>query len=542
MILVGLAARMRIPPLAFCIAIVIRNVVRVANMPFVWESEYWQFQMDLSVLAVLFSFRSGASALSKATDTASSGNTQQNVAFLEIARITKLQLIIFYAAAGFWKINHSFLNPHTSCAPIFHVQLLVAYLPESFYPPEVVHLVVHAAPILTLLVEIGIPILLLFPTKTSKKLGVALALLLHLLIALTPPPNCAGNFSVACAARLFVFIPEAVASSLAEMIACLRRAALGEFRALGALGAVVLLTALMARVGIHEHFNDWAPPVYAVLCIPFVRGLTSRSPAPASPPAKSSDVSQTHEATRLVQVMCRRTLVDVALLYAFALPVLGLQDLGASTMFANLRAHAGSNHLLVPTGLLQGLAETPAAEGYTGFLKGGVVRVEGTNSTWLNSIYPGEVTRDLDPRARRLLQLAGHTGRQWNPSLARILSPDTVQSWEGQGKFVRYTIPALELRRLLMEARGQGEAFDLVYTRLRGVGGDEQWRTEGAGPVVRLREDGRGGRQCAVGKSACAADELALLPPPGFWAMKFLQAIPYPIIQDDNEDLHCFGP
>ena len=43
----------------------------------------------------------------------------------------------------------------------------------------------------------------------------------------------------------------------------------------------------------------------------------------------------------------------VAAFYAFGLPMLGLIDVGSCAMFANLKAHGGSNHLFLPTGLLQ---------------------------------------------------------------------------------------------------------------------------------------------------------------------------------------------
>ena len=54
-------------------------------------------------------------------------------------------------------------------------------------------------------------------------------------------------------------------------------------------------------------------------------------------------------------------------------PVLGLTDLGLAGPFSSLRGHGGSNHLLVPTGLLQARATSRGAVG--GAFGGGVVRV-----------------------------------------------------------------------------------------------------------------------------------------------------------------------
>ena len=90
--------------------------------------------------------------------------------------------------------------------------------------------------------------------------------------------------------------------------------------------------------------------------------------------------------------------------------------------------------------------------------------------------------------------------------------------------FVRYTVPAVQLRRMLAEAREAAEAFELEYTVLDGDAGDEAWRAASTGVRrVRLREDPRSKLSaCAVASSsvvgtarhdeACAADELARMP------------------------------
>ena len=46
---------------------------------------------------------------------------------------------------------------------------------------------------------------------------------------------------------------------------------------------------------------------------------------------------------------------------------------------------------------------------------------------------------------------------------------------------MRYTVPALQLRRMLAEARTAGAPFELVYTVLDGDTGDEKWRGSSAG-------------------------------------------------------------
>lgn len=100
-------------------------------------------------------------------------------------------------------------------------------------------------------------------------------------------------------------------------------------------------------------------------------------------------------------------LVSLAAIYAFVLPMLGLMDVGSCIMFANLKVHGGNNHVFLPTGLIQKWQATTAMaagsdtsdesliaaassqmrEMLSDF-SGGVVRLEYTNSSTLNGLYP----------------------------------------------------------------------------------------------------------------------------------------------------------
>ena len=218
---------------------------------------------------------------------------------------------------------------------------------------------------------------------------------------------------------------------------------------------------------------------------------------------------------------------------------------------------------------------------------GGLVRVEHCTSEYINAIYPSEITgRDLalvrqphraqvlppppphphatspseiadvlSPRLRSMLAEAGHIGRQFNPTVRRVFGPEfrkKMPRWSpdsGQ-PFLRYTLPAFELRRLLEEVRATGESFTLTYVKLPGGASDGcTWRGNATGPRVTLIEDGRGGRRCTetsagtfaalLPSMACRGDEIALQPPPAPGVLKSIMLFfPLPIIPD-VEQLPC---
>ena len=93
-------------------------------------------------------------------------------------------------------------------------------------------------------------------------------------------------------------------------------------------------------------------------------------------------------------------------------------------------------------------------------------------------------------------------------------------------------MPALELRRAVADARGHG-AFELTYAR-----GDRRVAVsfDRGGAVARCRVAERGRRR------DCADDEVALLPPPPYWARKLLLYLPYPVLDGDGGEVTCFGP
>ncbi len=209
-----------------------------------------------------------------------------------------------------------------------------------------------------------------------------------------------------------------------------------------------------------------------------------------------------------------------------------------------------SNHLFLPTALLQRYEAPWVSPDKFG---GGVVRVTACTSEYLNALYPAIAAEVLPARARRMLKHFGHVGQQTRATPSRILGArirSFMPRWKpGSGvPFTAYTVPALELRRMLAEARAANESFTLEYDRLPGVAGDEAWRQSAVASQVRLDEDGRGARACEArlpgggdsGWAPCAADELANLPAPEGPLMKLLVFHPYPVIPGLTE-LPCYS-
>ncbi len=151
-------------------------------------------------------------------------NLDRAAAFAEAAAAARNQLALLYFAAGLWKLNTSFLHPSYSCASVFAAQLADKYWPESLLAnSSVVSLGtvaaagVMVAPIATVVLELAIGVLLAF--QRTRRVGIALALLLHLGIVLTPPPNGATNFAVGCSVRMFLFVPEATTCTTLSSLA-----------------------------------------------------------------------------------------------------------------------------------------------------------------------------------------------------------------------------------------------------------------------------------------------------------------------------------
>ena len=120
-------------------------------------------------------------------------------------------------------------------------------------------------------------------------------------------------------------------------------------------------------------------------------------------------------------------------------------EMSLANPFASLRMHGGSNHLIMPTSLLQ---QAAAADEELG---GGVVRVESCTSDFINALYPGESTANLSPRLRVMLTQSGHIGRQFAPSVRNALGE---YAHRHVSSLVRWESTAVPANESLLEANG----------------------------------------------------------------------------------------
>lgn len=499
-------------------------LLHVTRAPFIWDHELWDMLTECCVVISLVGYLLGGDRQSK--DRIATGAS----VIRECMPWVRAQMITFYFGAAFWKLNRSFFDLRSSCAPVFIMQLLAALLPESMTPDALISLLAMTAPVVTILVEFAIPILLSLRGRW-RIAGLSLGLLFHFLIALTPPPNNAGGFSVGAVVRYFFFMPMASASALAE----LRNASI----LIGGVGAVALSVyfgALQAAMTFQG-----ALPIFVVLFVLYLRAVSISLRGGMQ--MAGADASGPHVVQWTGSKTTKRfgqLLMAVSFVYTFALPVLGLQDMGACNMFANLHGptavYTGMNHFLLPTGVLQAVYEQAEP---SGAFAGGVVEVLYTDSPWIRNLFPAEGSRMLTERARAMLLSAGHSAREFTPSTTRVVGTlPGMKPLANQTEQLAYLLPAVELRRVLGEARARNESFDLRYRRL-------SRSAPFNGRVVLLREAAGGERSCwleGVDKGKpCATDELALLPPSNNWATYMLLAFPMPMRPDGTSELGCLA-
>ena len=315
-------------PALFAAALLFRVAAIARKLPLVHDSQWWGLQADLVLLCAILLH------VCRAPRTALASLPHQEAAALIDATslAVRAQMAIFYSAAAFWKLNDGFLDPRYSCAPVFVLQMLDHL---SFEPsPAALAALAAMAPAVVLAIEFAVPLALLL----SSRAGIFAALTLHSAIALAPPPNNIACFGVATCTRLFLLAPTPITETIEGVT---RRPAVG---ALIALFAAAVTAATQAR-----HPPEAAID-FAVTHLTVIAGIYSV--------ALLGGAGRDRAGRGGMGCGWLRSLgaggwsaVAAAAVYAYALPMLG-SDMGMPNMFSNLRMHGGSNHLLLPTGLM----------------------------------------------------------------------------------------------------------------------------------------------------------------------------------------------
>lgn len=508
------------------------------------------------------------------------------------AWVVTAQMGVFYFADGFWKMTTAFLDPRVSCAPILPLGLMT-HLPERWTPVALVRRIAAIAPYAAIAAELCIGLCLLVPQRAMRRLGVGLCAAQHLLVVLSPSPNQNSVVPITCLTRLCLALAPSWAAAQTEATSLPSTATGAAYRAAAALaaaGVAHLSTSPEADI-------DWATVYYVMLCFVVGRALIIDLGAAVFLPYGESFSGIPIPRVRLFfngfakGVGCM--LLSCSVGYVVCFQRQGVVDLGAAAALGSLRLPGGARHLLAPSSTPHGLAaagvppdgSSGGALGYglmdtalrfvlgsdavSESLGGGLVRVEACTSQYINALYPSEITSELSPRLRAMLASAGHIGRQFNPRASRVSGPAArsgLGRWVAAARnepFVRYTLPAYELRRVLAEARAANESFSLTYVRLR-AGEVAAPGEEAGGPRIVLHESGDGERHCVIwpsagsslvadvaqlfetslhfslpfGSSPCADDEPAMQPPPVGLASKLLFLSPLPLLPD-NEHPPC---
>lgn len=290
----------------------------LAHLPAVVDMDHWALHTDVGLLALL---ASGAD-------------------LGVISGTIRAQMATFYAAAGIWKATTDHSDPRLSCSSLLFVQTLCGWLPPALLSPTLVALIARSAPHVTLVVEVGIPVLLLAPVRRLHRLGVLLALALHVGITAAPLPLSISDFGAMSASRLVYIAPEGFARAVDEAdaaaAAVLHGSVLGGVHA--AVAAVIVASGVVCavhgsgeRVLAHTAF-------FALLALnarAVVLDHRSQAGQPHANQLKTAAAPAVRASGHAQQRLLTAAILGGAVFYAFGMPMLGLLDVGACTMFSH---------------------------------------------------------------------------------------------------------------------------------------------------------------------------------------------------------------
>ncbi|KAL3917176.1 MAG: hypothetical protein SGILL_004836 [Bacillariaceae sp.] len=462
----------------------------------------------------------------------------------------------YYTAAGFWKLNSSFLDPKSSCATVFMSQHIAAFTSGMLTRAQQVNLAKNMAayaPIVTIGVELsmGVPLILGRLSQSHDKnrfwirIGLCIILLFHLAVCVTPEPNNISLFALQCATRL-VLILDPIA--LRQTVSIVQQQ---EWM------VMVLVAAVgVTYYGIQHSFTplNWSFAMY-IPVMAFMSLAVAFEHANSTKSLDDRDEIASPKRRHQRRPVWTYLATGAALFYSFGTISFGFMEEASINMFSNLKIHGGSNHLIMPTGLLfRWFRDAGDAHPYGG----GEIRIESTTSNWLQTIYPNDLTHVLEPTDLVADLLEEGVGARkpnfFNAGANRVLGL-REKGWvppPPDGQFIKYSVPSLEWKRLLTEAFVKDGSFSVVYSHLPGTGGDELWRAGAYERKVWLVVKSGFIRSCRVqnGNSAwkakCSVTDLPYNLEVPWWAHKVGLFHGYPILYNSDgtprESIQCFGP
>ena len=322
--------------------ILIRGMIR---MPYVWDHEQWASLCNLMFLACytvpLFNLDSSSSQT--ITTMATTNWFLKQESFL---------LGTLYGAAAFWKLTTSFWYHTTSCGSSLVLETIATYVPGKQIPESLAQFAVHAGPILTFAVEAGISMGMIYLAgtrhaatvtttwKAIRNVLVIFTAVFHLTIYMLPI-NAAGGFSLDCLTRLlFFFHPQEIYETLVIETPGIYFK-VSRFR----------VWAICSMVWIRYKGTGY-PMDIGYLFYGFLFDLYIMIMLPSSTKHNLASIVQSEHPIPSITKRLSTGMLLVGLLYGVGGTILGLEQMGAPTMYSNLRSYYGGNHLLVPTGIL----------------------------------------------------------------------------------------------------------------------------------------------------------------------------------------------
>jgi len=449
-------------------------------------------------------------------------------------------LVMLYSSAAFWKLTSSFLNPVTSCAPVLTSELAAALFSPSVMPAggTLAWAVLITSPALIIVLEYMVPTLLWF----FPPAGVLVGLKFHQMINLMPM-TYAGGFSIAMCSRYVLFLPGAVTCALGGG---------GKWVAPSAIWVGIL--ALMYSV--HHGQLDGCGLSFIMFGFLYTRGIFSSPSEEIIWPGGYAKGPSSATKGGLLKFQ-RGAALFLGFLYGYMFPILGLMNMASSNMYGNVKMYGGSNHYLVPTGVITDyFAVNTGPDWAIDAFGGGLVRVETTNSSVLRWLNPADSTSFLPVHAREMLLAIGTPGKYFGLyssrnyfdreeelnacALRAVGDVDKAAQASLEDPDMKYVIPAYELRRSInLNRKRVGEIFSIKYTHVPPMGSPREWQNFKGPSVEHVENTATGTKTCTIDGKPCAPDEAVLLGSPPRWLTWLLHPYPTPLLPNMGDDVFC---